>query len=161
MDFEININFMKTNFFKKLYEQKRNSDDYSIKHKGYIDVTPEDQIKISKMQESGKYMLDLRPDSGRKWVIRKNPNYISSKLMVCSAVISTLLAGVSTYYIIESSKSKHEFEFLKKQTELQIEMIKKIEITLENKEKNKAETPQRNMKSEKKNRDIINKLYKN
>lgn len=147
---------MNSTFFDKLNKQKRNSDKFSIKHKGYIDVTPEDQIKISKMQESGKYMLDLRPDSGRKWVIRKNPNYISSKLMVWSAIISTLFAGVSTYYIIKSSNSRSEFEFLKKQTELQIEMIKKLEITSENNGKNINDTSQKDMKSKKRIREKNN-----
>ena len=80
-------------------------DKFKINHEGFIDVDAKDQLKISQIQENGKYMLDLRPNSDKSWIIRKNPNYATTRTIMWASVLSTICSFISLVIVsLESFK---------------------------------------------------------
>jgi hypothetical protein len=64
-----------------------------INDKGFTKVNHDEHEKISKMQESGEYFLDLAPDPKEdRWIIRKYPSYKIARSML----IASWVAGLST-----------------------------------------------------------------
>lgn len=101
-------------------------DKLKINHEGFIDVDPKDQFKISQIQESGKYMLDLKPDKDKSWIVRKNPTFGMNRAIVFASIVSAICAvfttgmvAFNTYYIDSQlintqAKLEAELEYLKK-----------------------------------------------
>lgn len=106
------------------------SDKDKIDEEGYIDISPTDKHKISNIQNTGKYILDLLPDTTRSWVVRKNPNYSGNNWLVFASVMSMLFAGVSTYFIYQQSSNKKEIELLNQALQEQSKSFRQLESSL-------------------------------